>query len=111
MANNRNITVFDFTDQTATQTGGAMDLTDYKDFHAILSVTAASGTDETLDVKFQHSVDGAVWLDHTSFTQATAATSELKTMANVCGVVRAVATIGGTATPTFTYELKVTCKA
>ncbi|MFC9088993.1 hypothetical protein [Nocardiopsis dassonvillei] len=70
---------------------------------ASLHVTAASGTTPTLDVKLQHSVDDAVWVDLASFTQATAATSERITVAGtVERYTRASWTIAGTS-PEFTF--------
>ena len=72
---------------------------------AVLHVTAASGTSPTLDAKIQTSTDNVSFSDYITFTQATAATSELKTSAvNPARYARAVLTIGGT-TPSFTVAI------
>lgn len=69
---------------------------------AHLSVTASSGTAETLDVKLQHSPDGVSgWVDITNgdFAQATGATEETITVTGpTWPSVRAVLNIGGTPT-------------
>lgn len=74
---------------------------------ALLHVTAPSSSDDTLDVKVQHSTDDAVWVDLITFTQATAVTQEFKTVAagtTVNRYARASSTIAGTS-PTFTYAV------
>jgi phage gp36-like protein len=70
-----------------------------------LRVTAASGTDPTLDVKVQTSTDASVWRDVASFTQASDATEEEKFFGELDAYVRVVWTIGGTDTPTFTFSV------
>jgi hypothetical protein len=45
---------------------------------AFLIVTSVSGTSPTGDVKIQHSADNVTYVDLITFTQATAATSEVK---------------------------------
>jgi len=82
----------------------------YSTGQAALSVTAVAGTSPTLDLIIQHSADGTVWFDHTTFTQATGATTEYKAMANFMEFVRAKQTIGGSATPTLTYTVDITFK-
>ena len=83
---------------------------------AQLSIASRSGTNPTLDVVIQHSIDGGTtWFDLITFTQATAAGNELKlysevdaSSAQVIGdELRAKWTIGGTSTPTFTFSVKV----
>jgi len=83
---------------------------------AQLSVASRSGTNPTLDVVIQHSIDGGTtWFDLITFTQATAAGNELKAYADVQASsaqvigdrLRAKWTIGGTGTPTFTFSVKV----
>jgi hypothetical protein len=70
---------------------------------ASLHVTAASGTTPSLTVKVQHSVDNSVWVDLITFTAATTATSERRTViGTVNRYVREQHTISGT-TPSFTY--------
>lgn len=70
---------------------------------AFLIVTSVSGTSPTGDVKIQHSADNSIWADLITFTQATAATSEIKTVAKGTTInryVRVHNTIGGSSTPT-----------
>lgn len=83
---------------------------------AQLSVSARSGTNPTLDVVIQHSIDGGTtWFDLITFTQATATGNELKLYAEVDASsaqvigdeLRAKWTIGGTNTPSFTFSVKV----
>lgn len=82
---------------------------------AQLVVSSRSGTNPTLDVVIQHSIDGgSTWFDLISFTQATAAGNELKAYSDVQASsaqligdrLRAKWTIGGTNTPTFTFSVK-----
>lgn len=75
-----------------------------------LRVTANTGTNETLDIKFQDSPDAEVWHDISgaTFTQVTGIiTQRLAVTVPVGPFVRAVATLGGTDSPAFTYELTV----
>lgn len=82
-------------DGTAATTGGGV---------ASLHVTAASGSLPTLTVDIQDSADDVTFVDILTFTQATAATSERKTVSGtVRRFVRAQWTIGGT-TPSFTFS-------
>lgn len=75
---------------------------------AQLDVTAASGTTPTLNVKFQHSVDGTNWDDLTpAFAQKTAAGREVITLPNTHGGnLRVSSTVAGT-TPSFTFTVKI----
>lgn len=97
----------------ATTNGSAVDLLGVKSgLNFILDSGAATvGTLPTLDVKIQDSADGSTgWADVTgmAFAQVTTVAS-----AQVLGIangktrryVRAVATIGGSATPTFTFSV------
>lgn len=97
----------------ATTNGSAVDLLGVKSGISFVldSGAATVGTLPTLDVKIQDSADGSTgWGDVTgmAFTQVTNAAS-----AQALGVaigktkryVRAVATIGGSATPTFTFSV------
>lgn len=72
-----------------------------------IHVTTVSGTTPTLDSVIQDSADGSTgWATIMTFTQATAATSERKTITGtVRQYIRESHTIGGTATPTFTYAV------
>lgn len=68
-------------------------------------VTAVSGTNPTLDVLVQDSLDGVNWTTLIAFTQLTGTGSELKKVANPAKFIRASWTIGGTDTPTFTFSV------
>lgn len=75
-------------------------------FSAILDSNAGAGTNPTLDVKLQTSYDGTTFVDVPSgaFTQVTTAASvQIKVYDNVGVVFRFAYTIGGTATPNFTF--------
>lgn len=69
---------------------------------ANLHVTSAGGS-PTLGVKVQHSADQNTWADLITFTTATGATAESKTVTGTVNrYVRATWTIGGTS-PSFTF--------
>ncbi|MFI9552646.1 hypothetical protein [Nonomuraea endophytica] len=70
---------------------------------AALHVTAVTGTTPSLTVKVQHSADNVSFADLITFTAATAATSERKTVTGTVNrYVREQHTLSGT-TPNFTY--------
>jgi len=72
-----------------------------------LAVTAASGSNPTLDVTVQHSIDGGTtWFDLVSFAQKTGTGSELKSTggAFVGDHLRAKWTIGGS-NPSFPFKV------
>lgn len=70
---------------------------------ATLHATTVSGTTPSLTGKVQHSTDDSVWVDLITFTAATAATSERKTVTGTVNrYVRGQWTISGT-TPSFTF--------
>lgn len=70
---------------------------------AVVHVTAVTGATPSMTVKVQHSVDDGVWVDLITFTAATAATSERKTVSGTVNrYVRETHTISGS-TPDFTY--------
>jgi len=94
----------------ATATGNAIDVGGATVLDIYLSVTAVSGTSPTLDAVIWSSADGTVWISHTAFTQATGATTALKSLANFGRFIRVVATIGGSSTPTVTFTLKAVAK-
>jgi len=85
---------------------------DWDEMVLYLNVTAASGTNETLDVVYQTTDDGGTtWFTHTAMTQATAATTERVVVTAPIGVTsRILYTIGGTDTPTFTFTVRVEVK-
>jgi len=93
-----------------TTTSSTFSILDADGFVGFLDVTANAGSSPTLDVKFQDSADGnSPWFDLFSFTQVTGSTSNQVVAATRAPLpfVRAVGTVGGTSTPTFTYTLKL----
>lgn len=73
---------------------------------AHLHVFTVSGTTPTLDAKVQHSTDNSTYADLITFSQKTAAGSERATVpGTVNRYTRAIRTIGGSSTPTFTYAI------
>jgi len=92
--------------RTATANGSVVEETAHRRIAAlVLDITAASGTNPTLDVTVQTSRDGSTWYSAGAFTQATATSTQRKTFA-LDRYVRAQWTIGGTDTPTFTFDLR-----
>tara|TARA_R100001460_G_scaffold25771_2_gene51987 strand:+ start:4958 stop:5674 length:717 start_codon:yes stop_codon:yes gene_type:complete len=72
-------------------------------FGAFVIVTSVSGTSPTGDIKIQHSADNVTYADLITFTQVTAATSEVKFVAEGTTInryIRVHNTIGGSSTPT-----------
>lgn len=97
--------------ETVTGQSAALDVSTANEGMALLSVTAASGTVPTLDVKVQVSADGTAWFDEgTAFTQAVAAvTPAAKKLTNFGAFMRYVWTITGT-TPSFTFVITTVLK-
>jgi len=103
-ADTRDLALMGAVAMTATTNGGAVE-TDRGVARLTLSVTAASGTNPTLDVAIQTRKDGNdTWRAVASFAQATAAGSERKCFSGLDREVRAVATIAGT-TPSFSFSV------
>ena len=94
--------------RTATANGTAFDTSDVDEITATLDVTAASGTDETLDVILQTTADGTNYYTAGSFAQKTAAAAESKVFTGLGSLSRWRWTIGGTDTPTFTFSVAAT---
>ncbi len=95
---------------TTTQASKPVNLVNGSRLAAFLRVSAKSGTNPTLNVKIQDSPDGENWFDIASgaFTEATNTGAFRLGLAGPFGdYVRGHATIGGTDTPTFTYELQI----
>lgn len=100
------LTLFKSAEKTSSSQTGAIDVSDSDEMSIYLDVTVVSGTTPTLDVVIQDSPDGSKWYDKESFTQATGVTGEAKRITNFGKFVRVKYTIGGTDTPTFTFEVK-----
>jgi hypothetical protein len=108
----KNLTVFASAARTATPTSSAtIDTREANTLVVTLAATAKTGTSPTLDVKLQTSEDGSTWVDVASatFTQITSGTSlpstETKIFNHIGSYCKFVSTIGGSATPGFTYSL------
>jgi hypothetical protein len=74
----------------------------------ILAVTAVTGTNPTLDVVVQWSADGTNFFAAQaadSFTQVTATGGAAKLFTAKGPIYRVAWTVGGTATPTFTFSV------
>lgn len=73
---------------------------------AQMHVTAVSGTSPTLDAVVRHSADDTTYADLATFTQATAATAERKTVTGTVNrYLKCSLTIGGSSTPTVTAAI------
>jgi hypothetical protein len=95
---------------TSSPTPKSLKVGDATTIVAYLTVTAASGSSPTLNVKFQDSSDnGTTWWDiaGTTFTQATGATTQVVIATRgFSGMIQPVVTIGGT-TPSFTFHVEM----
>jgi len=101
--------------RTATANGTGLATKGFRSVLAVLSVGAVTGTNPTLDVKLQDSdlvdgtyadITGAVFVQATTEpVPATDTTFVEVDLLPVNAFVRAVGTIGGTSTPTFTYSV------
>lgn len=95
--------------RTATGNGAVeLDMGDATTLRLLLTVSAASGTTPTLDVKVQtRESSSGTWRDlpaQGAFAQKTAAGTEQKVFTGTDRFVRIVHTIGGT-TPSFTFAV------
>lgn len=80
-------------------------------FRAFLVVSDVSGTNPTLDIDIEDSLNATNFNSIVSFTQATEATNEVKTYTTPFGdSLRLNYTIGGTDTPTFTFVFTIVVK-
>lgn len=90
---------------TATASGSAWLVERYTEAQAVVYVTAASGTNQTLDVTVETSpTDSGPWATHSTFTQITASATlaVLKQLTTIGKYLRFKYTIGGTGSPSFT---------
>jgi hypothetical protein len=95
--------------RTATANGTAFDTSDVDEITGSVVVTAASGTNPTLDVILQTTADGTNYYTAGSFTQKTAITAaEVKVFTGLGSLSRWKWTIGGTDTPSFTFAISAT---
>lgn len=94
--------------RTATANGTAFDTTDVDEITATITVSAASGTNPTLDAILQTTADGTNYYTVGSFTQLTTTGTEAKVFSGLGSSSRWRWTIGGTDTPTFTFAIAAT---
>lgn len=91
------------TARTTTGTGTPFAVEDITDIEGTLSITAASGTSPTLDVRLETTVDGTNYYTVGSFAQKTTTSTEAKAFGPLGNTARWAWTIGGT-TPSFTFS-------
>ena len=94
--------------RTATANGTAFDTSDVDEITGALDVTVVSGTNPTLDVVLETTADGTNYYTAGAFGQKTAASAESKVFTGLGSLSRWKWTIGGTATPTFTFSVAAT---
>jgi hypothetical protein len=98
--------------RTATANGTAFATDNVDEIVGTITVTAASGTNETLDVTLETTADGTNYYTVGAFTQKTAAaTAEAKVFGPVGSLSRWRWVIGGTDTPSFTFSIAATAEA
>ena len=93
--------------QTASGASAIIDAGAYQSGILTVAVTAVSGTNPTLDVNFQTCTanSAATCVPMQSVSQFTAIGSQLLQVSGFGRYVRVIWTIGGTATPTFTFSV------
>lgn len=91
--------------KTASGTGAAFNTDDAFAILATLTVTAASGTSPTLDVRLETTADGGTtWYTVGTFPTQTTTGSAARVLAPVGSQARFAWTVGGT-TPSFTFGI------
>lgn len=97
--------------RTSSGTTGTLDAAGFGEISTTLNVTAVSGTNPTLDFYIDVSDDQSNWTTFNGFQRATAATNLRQQAIRLAGrYYRYGWTIGGTATPTFTFSVTTTLK-
>jgi hypothetical protein len=90
--------------RTASGTGTAFTVEDVTDIEGTLTISAASGTTPTLDVRLETTVDGTNYYTVGSFSQKTTTGSEARAFGPLGQLARWAWTVGGT-TPSFTFAI------
>lgn len=91
--------------RTVTGAGSAFDTDQAQSLEGFLTVTAASGTTPTLDVRLETSVDGGTSYDTVgAFSQKTTTGTDNHVFGPLGDTCRWAWTIGGT-TPSFTFSI------
>lgn len=92
--------------RTTTAAGPAVEVGDKIEIRDLkLTVTAASGTSPTLDVTVQTSPDASTWTSVGTFTQKTGAGTQTKNFIGLDRYVQVAWVIGGTGSPSFTFDV------
>jgi hypothetical protein len=95
--------------RTTSTTSTAFDTTNIDSVNATLVITAVSGTNPTLDLILQTTADGTNYYTAGTFAQQTTTQTGLARVFGPLGdTSRWSWTIGGTATPTFTFRVNST---
>src|SRR5690349_7225250 len=99
--------------ETGLTNSPSFDIADSVEVHALLKVTAVSGTSPSLTVTAQHSIDGQFWesLGGLAFSAATAAKAVTDSATSQAyRYLRFVYDFSGTSSPTVTFELHLFVK-
>lgn len=98
--------------RTSSSNGSSFSTAGIQSLNATLVVSAASGTNETLDVVLQTSADGTNFYDlEPAFPQQTGTTAGVARVIDGLGnTSRWKWTIGGTDTPSFTFAISATAE-
>jgi hypothetical protein len=92
--------------RTATGTSAAFNAAQAQALEVSLAVTAFAGTSPTLDLVLQTSIDGGTtWLTVKAFSQKTGAATDGGVFGPLGSQLRWSWTIGGTASPSFTFAV------
>lgn len=95
--------------RTATANGTAFNTSNIDAVVGILTVTTVTGTNPTMDVILQTTTDGTNYYTVDAYVQKTAAaTADSKAFGPLGDLSRWKWTIGGTDTPTFTFDISAT---
>lgn len=91
--------------RTASGSGSAVELGDRGTLRLDLAVTAASGTKPSLSVDIETSADGSTWRPMAGFTALATTGSQRISIGGLDRFARAVWTISGTGSPSFTFSV------
>jgi hypothetical protein len=105
------------TSGTALTYTDGVDVSGYEEALVFLNATAKTGTSPTLDVKIQGSWDGTTYCDFPTaaaasspcafaFAQLTTTGTSMLRISNFGKFIRLAYQVGGTGTPTYTFEVQ-----
>jgi hypothetical protein len=95
--------------RTTSTNGTAFDTSGYDSISATLVISAASGTNPTLDVVLETTADGTNYYTVLAYPQQTTTNAGVaRVFAGLGSLSRWKWTIGGTDTPTFTFAITAT---